>query len=141
MTNDETRDDLAAAIRAALAGTTEGEWQNSFSDEGHFVITADREIVAIVGNVEGLGPNQAANAEMFAAAPGLLREAAARIDADAARIAKLTEQIAVLERETDTTLCDECHGIGTVSRPFRGEYVQTIVCPKCAGRGTVPNDE
>ena len=71
----------------------------------------------------------------------LLLDALARIEEDGATIATLRERVEVLERETHTRICRECSGIGTVSRPYRGDYAQTIVCPTCAGRGTVSDDD
>lgn len=135
--SDDTRD-LAQRIRDALEGThSDSEW-----------IVVDEERVVLNINLDddwGSGDEApiaergawayAEDMHLIAAAPSLLRDALARIEADAARIAALEAKLAALERTT----CPECLGAGRVAAIGFDERLSAL-CPTCAGRGTVPHD-
>lgn len=95
--------DLAARIADALRGVTPGEWEyrahQERSETGH--VYTDYCVTKTGSALDNAicEANVEADARLIAAAPGLLREAAARIDADAARIAALEALVAELDAE------------------------------------------
>ena len=146
---DEPQRDLVAAIRAALAGITPGEWDwyvhlNAVS--GHCY-----EWIRFIGEDDDqFGPSKKvteSDVALFAAAPGLLREAAARIAADAAVIVTLQDEIA--RRETLLEIAEmgktvefhhrEALGVHTW---VTGKDVSHVFCVYCnARKENFPDDE
>lgn len=125
--------DVAARIADALRGTTPGEWEW----EPQWEIGNHGALVTIIRPERPFPPSMPTEAEMSAlfVAPSLLRDALARIEADAAEIAALRAKLAALERTT----CPECLGAGRVAAIGFDERLSAL-CPMCAGRGTVPHD-
>jgi hypothetical protein len=99
--------DVVARIADALRGTTPGEWRTYHENPYMYVVFNQDQAIC---RMSSLNRNLQADARLIAAAPSLLREAAARIDADAARIAALREQVANLEREIGLMSMDYAPG-------------------------------